>query len=274
MRACGRRTGAKGRSPRSGERARLRAESSVVQQTSLCPRDQVHDRGWVGGINTARGAFWGRSSRSTRMFGSDSRSRPESWRRQADLGGPLLRVHVRERGEAVDVECVIRRGHRRAISAQEPVEPPIAQFVVRLRDAVARVCDDRSQLSKRDAFLLGASSNRVRLARELCSEPFSLALHVLSVAVECRRGVHHCFPEYLALRISGERAHASRRCTKREDATVLLDLQRELGVLQLVVEWGNAGRDQPSSQVCRRRYRRSRPSAVGSASLAVSSASS
>ncbi len=108
-------------------------EPLVVLQAALRAGDEVDDRGRVGRDH-------GRARRLLRAVlevDLDVGVRLEveaelAQRRQADVGRPLLRVRVGERGEAVDVGCVVRRRLRWAVSAEEAVEPARAHVVVRL----------------------------------------------------------------------------------------------------------------------------------------------
>src|SRR5262249_5194049 len=108
---------------------------------------------------------------------------------EADLDRPLLRVRRLERRQPAHVAEVERGRGRLSGRAEAPLEPAVAEALVRGGRAVAGVRKRTLQIAERDALLLLAAAHRIGFAGDRRLERLAVAEQLEPLAVEARREV-------------------------------------------------------------------------------------
>ena len=105
-------------------------------------------------------------------------------RRQADIGGPLLRVRRVKRREPPDVSHVRGRRLILTVRTEQPLEPTLAHRNEASLDRIARSGEHGFELAQRDLLLLLVPRDRVGLFRQVRLELLVGAQQIEPLLVE------------------------------------------------------------------------------------------
>src|SRR5207247_1463554 len=158
--------------------------------------------------------------------------------------GALLRVRRVERREPAQVRDVVRARNRRALRAEQGVEPPVAKPRVGARRRLGRRDERALELAQRDPLLLLVARDRVRLARQLGLELFGRPQEVEPVGIELGRAVGLERAELLALAVVVEDREPSLGRAQRELLAAIGHPGGEDRVLDRVVPLGELGEEE------------------------------